>query len=72
MSSLNHIITKTDLIKLLESSDPPILIDVREPDEVAGGMIPSAKNVPGISILHLTHLSQSARECVQFVRLCLS
>ena len=35
-----------DAIKMLESENPPALIDVREPDEFASGHIPNAVNVP--------------------------
>ena len=35
-----------DARKMLESGNPPALIDVREPDEFASGHIPNAVNVP--------------------------
>lgn len=35
-----------DAKKLLESENPPALIDVREPDEFASGHIPNAVDVP--------------------------
>ena len=35
-----------DAKKMLESENPPALIDVREPDEFASGHIPNAVNVP--------------------------
>ena len=35
-----------DARKMLESENPPALIDVREPDEFASGHIPNAVNVP--------------------------
>ncbi len=35
-----------DAKKMLESENPPALIDVREPDEFASGHIPNAVDVP--------------------------
>ena len=35
-----------DARKMLESGNPPALIDVREPDEFASGHIPNAVDVP--------------------------
>ena len=35
-----------DARKMLESGNPPALIDVREPDEFASGHVPNAVNVP--------------------------
>lgn len=39
-------IAGADLKRLLDSSDPPLVLDVREPDEFAEWRIPGAVNVP--------------------------
>ena len=41
-----------DAKKMLESENPPALIDVREPDEFASGHIPNAVNVPSGDVVN--------------------
>lgn len=45
-------ITCEQLNRVLESNQPPLVLDVRNVDEFAGGCIPAAKNIP----LHLLPL----------------
>ena len=46
-------ITTEALKKLLDSEDPPILLDVREPQETVFGIIPNAKLIPMRSVLEM-------------------
>lgn len=39
-------ITCEELTAALESDHPPIVLDVRNPDEVGAGCIPNAQNIP--------------------------
>jgi len=39
-------ISDKQLKEMLESSAPPLLIDVRTPQEYSGGHIPKSKNIP--------------------------
>jgi rhodanese-related sulfurtransferase len=41
-----QVITSADLVKRLEGEDVPVILDVRSPEEYAGGHIPGAINVP--------------------------
>lgn len=46
-------ITCAELEEALQGNNPPILVDVRNPDEVSEGCIPQAKNIP-LHVLPLT------------------
>lgn len=43
-------ISQAELLERLESDSPPLLLDVRRPDEFASGHIPGAVNVPHTEI----------------------
>ncbi|SDL03829.1 rhodanese-like domain-containing protein [Paenibacillus jilunlii] len=62
-------ITAQELRQRLESGEDLVLIDVREDDEVAFGMIPGAKHIPmGEIPQHTEELPQEA----EFVFICRS
>ncbi len=48
MKNLNSvkIIKPAEAKEMLESENAPVLVDVREPDEFAGGHIPDSINIP--------------------------
>ena len=39
-------ISQQDLLRALESEEPPLVLDVRTPGEFAGGHVPGALNLP--------------------------
>lgn len=46
MTTANLSIAPDELAAALEESNAPLVVDVRDPDEYAGGHIEGAKNVP--------------------------
>ena len=40
------VISTNELIKIMNLKEDYVLIDVREPEELVNGMIPTAKNIP--------------------------
>ena len=39
-------ITQRELMQQLDRNDPPIIVDVRRPDEFTTGHVPGARNIP--------------------------
>ena len=39
-------ITQRELMQQLDRNDPPMIVDVRRPDEFATGHVPGARNIP--------------------------
>jgi len=48
-------ITQRELMQQLDRNDPPVIIDVRRPDEFAAGHVPGARNIPHNEIAARLH-----------------
>ena len=48
-------ISQRELMQQLDRNDPPIIVDVRRPDEFATGHVPGARNIPHSEIAARLH-----------------
>ena len=48
-------ITQRELMQQLDRNDPPMIVDVRRPDEFAAGHVPGARNIPHNEIAARLH-----------------
>ena len=48
-------ITQRELMQQLDRNDPPMIVDVRRPDEFATGHVPGARNIPHNEIAARLH-----------------